>query len=96
MPKFTGKRQTRWYQAQATCAAIEHFMHSGDWPNDHWNMPKALRLVQDITGQRFGPLALHSACDALQFYMDREMAEYDAQTIGSSLTKWLARWRLAR
>lgn len=93
MPKFTGKRQTRWYQAQATCAAIEHFMSEGDWPADHWNIQKALRLTQDITGQRFGPLALHSACNALQFYMDREMAEYEANTAANALMRWLNSWR---
>jgi len=95
MPKFTGQRQTRWYQAQATCAAIEHFMQAGDWPHASWNMAKALRLTQDITGQRFGPLTLHSACNALQFYMDREMAEYESSSRKSTLISWLNSWRNA-
>lgn len=95
MPKFTGKRQTRWYQAQSTCAAIEHFMATGDWPSEHWTLQKALRLTQDITGQRFSAMYLHSACNALQFYMDREMAEFEAQQSSWSLIKWLNAWRNA-
>lgn len=96
MPKFTGKRQARWYQAQATVRAIYHYLETGNLQSDAWTVNKMFRMTYLITGIAFEEDELNRAAAALEAYLETEIEEDAVKHLPPILAYIVKAWRLVR
>lgn len=73
MPAFKGPRKIRWYQAQATAAAIAGYLRYGRWSKHTWSEARAVRIARQISGDQVADGDLKGALQALDHYCQREL-----------------------